>query len=263
MLDDPHVGDRDPRSEDRQLLLDALLAATDRLIVTYTGNDERTNVARPPAVPVGELLDVVDRTVRADDGAPRPRASIQPPAAAVRPAQLHAPAARAAASPWSFDRVTLAGARALAGRRATPPPPFLAGAAAARSPAPLVELDDLVRFVERPVRAFLRQRLGISVGDYSDEIDDALPVELDGLELWGVGERLLERGSPGAELDAAVAAEIARGTLPPGRARPTRSLDAGAADRRGDRRARPRACSATPPRRLGRRAGRRCPTAAR
>ena len=28
---DPHVGDRDPRSEDRQLLLDALLAATDTL----------------------------------------------------------------------------------------------------------------------------------------------------------------------------------------------------------------------------------------
>ena len=47
MLDDPHVGDRDPRSEDRQLLLDALMAATDRLIVTYTGNDERTNTAAP------------------------------------------------------------------------------------------------------------------------------------------------------------------------------------------------------------------------
>ena len=68
MLADPHVGDRDTRTEDRQMLLDALLAATDRLIVTYTGNDERTNVPRPPAVPVGELLDVVDRTVRVKGG---------------------------------------------------------------------------------------------------------------------------------------------------------------------------------------------------
>ncbi|MGI8439425.1 MAG: exodeoxyribonuclease V subunit gamma, partial [Thermoleophilaceae bacterium] len=41
-LDDAHVGDRDPRTEDRQMLLDALLAATDRLVITYTGNDERT-----------------------------------------------------------------------------------------------------------------------------------------------------------------------------------------------------------------------------
>ena len=46
------------------MLLDALLAATERLIITYTGNDERTNVRRPPAVPVGELLDIVERTVR-------------------------------------------------------------------------------------------------------------------------------------------------------------------------------------------------------
>src|ERR687890_490424 len=65
---DARVGDRDPRSEDRQLLLDALLAAQSHLIITYSGRDERTNAERPPAVPIGELLDVVDRTVRlADD----------------------------------------------------------------------------------------------------------------------------------------------------------------------------------------------------
>ena len=79
LLADPHVGDRDSRTEDRQLLLDALMAATDRLIITYTGNDERTNVARPAAVPVGELLDVVG-----------PRRAHPASAAAVRPAQLHA-----------------------------------------------------------------------------------------------------------------------------------------------------------------------------
>ena len=66
MLADPHVGERDPRLEDRQMLLDALMAAGDRLIVTYTGNDVRTNAPRPPAVPVGELLDMVDRTVSGD-----------------------------------------------------------------------------------------------------------------------------------------------------------------------------------------------------
>src|SRR4051812_47685279 len=68
VLGDPHVGDRDPRTEDRQMLLDALLAATDRLVVTFTGHDERTNTPRPPAVPVGELLDVIDRTVRTPGG---------------------------------------------------------------------------------------------------------------------------------------------------------------------------------------------------
>src|ERR687890_1004825 len=70
LLDDERVGERDPRAEDRQLLLDALMAAQERLLITFTGNDERTNAPRPPAVPVGELLEVADRTVRTADGRP-------------------------------------------------------------------------------------------------------------------------------------------------------------------------------------------------
>ena len=54
---DPWVGERDPRSEDRQLFLDAISAAEDHLVVTYTGADERTDLPVPPAVPLGELLD--------------------------------------------------------------------------------------------------------------------------------------------------------------------------------------------------------------
>jgi exodeoxyribonuclease V gamma subunit len=191
------VGDRDPRSEDRQMLLDALLAATDRLIVTYTGNDERTNAPRPPAVPVGELLDLIagDVVVR-------------------HPLQPFDPRNFKAGAPWRFDATTLAGARALTGPRRAPAP-FLA------APLPpverdVIELDDLVRFVSHPVRAFLRQRLGISVGDYDDEVEDALHVELDGLGKWGVGERLLQARLAGVERRTAILAERSRGELPPG-----------------------------------------------
>jgi exodeoxyribonuclease V gamma subunit len=214
MLADPHVGDRDARTEDRQLLLDALLAATDRLIVTYTGNDERTNAPQPPAVPVGELLDMVDRTVRTDDRDARERVVVRHPLQPFDPKHFTAGELLPERA-WSFDRVMLAGARALNGER-TEPGPFLAaplpGAAAA-----LVEVEDLVRFLQHPVRAFLRQRLGISVRDFSDEVDDALPVELDGLEQWDIGQRLLEVRLAGTDLDTAFAAELARGTLPPGK----------------------------------------------
>ncbi len=82
------VGDRDVRSEDRQLLLDALLAARDHFVVTYSGRDERSNLRRPPAVPVGELLDVVEHTVRTPNG-PCPRLHrARAPAAALRQAEL-------------------------------------------------------------------------------------------------------------------------------------------------------------------------------
>ena len=103
MVTDPHVGDRDPRTEDRQLLLDALLAATDRLIVTFAGNDERTNIARPPAVPIGELLDV-DRCARS---ARRPGARRTASSSATRCSRsTRATSPRAPwprPTPWSFD----------------------------------------------------------------------------------------------------------------------------------------------------------------
>src|SRR5690606_19290128 len=64
----PRVGERDRRSEDRQLFLDAILAAKERLVILYTGADERTGATRPPAVPLGELLDVLNRTATVPDG---------------------------------------------------------------------------------------------------------------------------------------------------------------------------------------------------
>jgi exodeoxyribonuclease V gamma subunit len=214
LLDDPHLGDRDPRAEDRQMLLDALLAATERLIITYTGNDERTNLVRPPAVPVAELLDVVDRTFRPEDhrNSAREQVLVRHPLQPFDPRNFTA-GALAPDGPWSFDRVALGGAQALTAPRPRTRP-FLA------APLPplngeLIELEDLIRFVEHPARAFLRRRLGISVRESLDEVQDGLPIELGGLGEWGVGQRLLEGVLAGAELDECVEAELARGMLPP------------------------------------------------
>jgi exodeoxyribonuclease V gamma subunit len=214
MLEDPHVGERDPRSEDRQLLLDALLAATERLIITYSGNDERTNAPLPPAVPVGELLDVIDATVRVPAGDARDRVVVRHPLQSFDPLNF-AIGALVRGRTWSFDHATLDGALALIGPRARATP-FLSAPLPARE-GRVVELDELIRFAEHPVRAFLRQRLGISLRSYSDEIEDAMAVELDGLKRWAVGRRLLEARLAGVDGNVAIKAEIARGTLPPGR----------------------------------------------
>ncbi len=213
MVDEPHVGDRNPRTEDRQMLLDALLAATDRFIVTYTGNDERSNAPRPPAVPVGELLDVVDATVRTGDGNARERVVVRHPLQPFDPRNF-VRGKLVDDQNWSFDPVTLEGARALTQARAQPGP-FLATPLPPTG-APVIEIEDVVRFGQHPVRAFLRQRLRISVSDFSDELQDDLGVELDSLEKWGVGQRLLDARLAGVDGRTAVLAEIARGTLPPG-----------------------------------------------
>jgi exodeoxyribonuclease V gamma subunit len=222
LLADRRPGDRDPRTEDRQLLLDALLAAREALIITYSGNDERTNAPLPPAVPVGELLDAVDATARvpAGDEATRARDQVvvHHPLQGFDPrnfATAGSDPARAAAGPWSFDPAALAGARAFLAPRHLPPP-FLAEPLPPAVEADLVTLDELVSFVQRPARAFLRQRLGVAVHLEEDELEDALPIELDGLARWGVGQRLLDAVRAGIDPRDAYRAEIARGTLPPG-----------------------------------------------
>ncbi len=212
---DSHVGDRDARSEDRQLLLDALLAATDHLVITFNGRDERTNRERPPAVPIAELLDVVDRTVRVDDdSAPaRQRVLVQHPLQSFDPRNFGPESGREGTR--SFDPVSLDGAVALSGARRAPRP-FLSGSLPPLG-GEVVQLDSLVRFVEHPVKAFLRERLGWFAGNASDEVNDSLPIDLDPLQRWEVGDRLLAARLAGADLPAAVSAERARGILPPGR----------------------------------------------
>jgi exodeoxyribonuclease V gamma subunit len=216
LLDDPQVGDRDPRSEDRQLLLDALLAAQDAVIITYSGNDERTNAPRPPAVPVGELLDAVDATARCSNGtAARDAVRIRHPLQPFDPRNFVSDGV-VPGQVWGFDEIVLAGARTLTAGAQLPAPPFLAGRLPHAGRHDSVALAELVAFAERPVRAFLRQRLGVSVGSWDDEISDDLPVSFDGLDRYRVGQRLVEAALAGAEPLGAIQAEIARGKLPPG-----------------------------------------------
>ena len=212
-LPSPRIGERDPRSEDRQLLLDALLAATERLIVTYAGRDERTGSSLPPAVPIGELLDAIDATARAGDLPASSRVVVRHPLQPFHPRNF-IPGAVAGHGPWSFDRAWLSGAEALAGPRR--PPGRLLDAPLAHRPPDVVELDDLVRFVQRPVRAFLSRRLDIALRDDDEETADSLTIKLDPLQVWGVGDRLLRARLRGVGEREAILAEIARGTLPPG-----------------------------------------------
>ncbi|MFC5060887.1 exodeoxyribonuclease V subunit gamma [Actinomycetospora atypica] len=209
---DPCVGERDAAAEDRQLLLDAITSATERLVVVHSGADERTNAPRPPAVPVGELLDTLDATARIDGGSTRAHVVHRHPLQPFAPAEFVADPDTG--RPFSFDVGALAGARALGSGR-TRPPVFLDGLLPPRD-EPEVDLADLVKFLEHPVRAFLRQRLSLVVRGEDSEPDEALPVEPNGLARWSIGQRLLEDRLAGHDVAACIEAERRRGELPPG-----------------------------------------------
>ena len=211
----PMTGERDARSEDRQLLLDAILAATQTLVVTYTGANEFSGRPRPPAVPLGEVLDALDATAVTVDGLPVSEAvTVHHP---LQPfdAKNVSPDGLLQGETFSFDSAAAAGARAASGPR-TPPVPFLDAPLPPAQPGD-VSLADLVRFWGDPVKGFLaRDGVDVALAADEDQPEDALPVEIDSLAQWAVGDRVL--GDLMAGLDEAVVKqrEWRRGELPPG-----------------------------------------------
>ncbi|MCW2820150.1 MAG: exodeoxyribonuclease gamma subunit, partial [Marmoricola sp.] len=208
----PFTGERDARSEDRQLMLDAILSSTGHLVVTYTGADETTGASRPPAVPLGELLDTLDVTARGGRDHALRRHPLQAfDARNLTPGDPGAPAG--SSRPFSFDAGALAGARASTRPRVAP---TSLGELALPVRTDDVELASLVAFLKHPVKEFLRRRLEVALVEEGDEVSDGLPVELDGLAQWGVGDRMLRDLLARRGRDEALGKEWRRGVLPPG-----------------------------------------------
>lgn len=208
---DPMTGERDIRSEDRQLLLDAIGAATEKLVITYTGANEYSGQRKPPAVPLVELLDTLDITTETKI---RDTIVVEHPLQPfdirnVTPGALGVPH-----EPFTFDPTALTAAKVAAGQRA-PRPPLLTQPLPPPPPDD-VALEDLIGFFKDPVKGFFRALDYILPWDV-EAIEDAMPVEIDALQEWKVGDRMLDDMLRGMEPKAAQQAEWRRGSLPPGK----------------------------------------------
>ena len=93
-------------------MLDAIVAAQQTLVLTYTGANETTGQPGPPAVPLQELLDALDETAAGATD----RVLRRHPLQAFDQRNLDP------VQPFSFDAQALAVARAAAGPRRPAPP---------------------------------------------------------------------------------------------------------------------------------------------
>ena len=106
------VGDPSRSAEDRQLLLDAVMAAGETLIVTYSGRDEMTNAELPPCVPVAELNDTLTEMI-GDDA--REKLTTTHPLQGFSEANFAADRL-GVVGPWAFDAIQLHAALAVQAR---------------------------------------------------------------------------------------------------------------------------------------------------
>lgn len=207
----PRIGERDAAAEDRQLFCDAVLSATQTLVLTYTGASEHSGRALPAATPVGELLDQLERTT-GDPGVRRHVVTRHPLQSFDE--RSFVPGALVPGRSFSFDPAGEAGARA-ARRPPVPAPPFLSGAVPARS-ADVVTLEELRTFVAHPVRSFVRGRLDVQVAREHEPPSDEVPLAIDALTRWQIEDRILHSVLAGTDGFVAEDDERRRGLLPPG-----------------------------------------------
>lgn len=205
----PCVGERDQRVEGRHLLLDALMAAGDLLVITYDGSDITTNRPLPLTVQLMELLDIVTATLT-----PAPAHHSDPNAAAeaivltrhprqaydernfVEASQSPGPLSDSPVrSPFGFDNTMMAAA--LARRHSS----MVAAGSDAMSPAgplplavpELVTLQQLAESSARPARTYLVDRLDVRLPGSAEEIANDIPIEIASLESWRLGADLLQQ----------------------------------------------------------------------
>jgi len=204
------VGDRDAGSMDRQLLLDAVLAAGDHLVVTYSGRDELTNAEIPPAVPVAELTDTIEEMA---GNAAMTRVLTRHPLQSFSEVNFMA-GELGIDGPWGFDPVHHRGALAVHRQAGDEPP------AAVEWPPPdeeeTIRLQTLIEFLQAPARRFVRARLGFTIPDPGGIPDDTLPADLDQLSRWQVTDRILDGLVSGHDPGDLADRERGSDALPPG-----------------------------------------------
>lgn len=243
-----------PQREVRAQLLDALLAARDRLLIVSTTVDPRSNKEVAPAVPLAELLAVLDGTVAGGSGGSGGAGGgvSQPASVAVA---VHHPRhswstpnfsagddAPVPGARWGFDSAALAAARLREG---------VDGHGAGRSPRMLTPADDsagwtalgpdpgfepavgevtvaqLGRALRNPAQTFLSERLGIRLpDDRMDVVDGLVDLKPKGLDRYHLSDELWDLVGPASSVvdgpeDRGALAEAwrdghaSRGALPP------------------------------------------------
>lgn len=168
ILGQPRRGDRDTRSEDRYLFLEALMSARDVLHVSYVGEGVRDGKPRNPAAPLAELLQFLDEQhgIAGDDEVDRPWRIRHP----LQPFDARYYERDAAGQPRHDPRLFSYDAAFLASPAHGAEPPFLDPAATvdASVPAGEIPLAALKRYWRDPARDALLRGHGISLQALDD-----------------------------------------------------------------------------------------------
>jgi exodeoxyribonuclease V gamma subunit len=188
------------------------MSARDCLYISYSGQSDRDNTTTPPSVVVSELLDYVRRgfTVEGQSTAPD----------MITRHRLHSFSEdyfNGGDDSRLFSYATENRDALESGHRSPPARQYFIQAPLADDPLLWQELSlqQLIRFLHNPARAFLNRRMNISPYDPAEELEEQEPFALDGLKGYSLKQELTERLLSERACDDLYLSARAKGLLPP------------------------------------------------
>ena len=209
----PKIGDRSRRNDDKYLFLEALLSARKKFYISYVGQSIRDNARIPPSVVVEELIENIQESFETEKGGPPKQIvthhRLQPFSDAYfkEDARL-----------YSYSEENMIAAA----RRQEPyeHKPFIFD----KLPIPddeieiwqHIDLEPFCFFFSNPVRFLLKQRLDIRLDRKTHLWDENEHFELNHLERYLIGEEFIRKQLAGINPDDFEQILKASGTLPHG-----------------------------------------------
>lgn len=191
LAQNPRLGDRSRRADDRYQFLEILLSARRQLIITYIGQSQRDNSEIPPSVIVSELLEVLQDSYLIEDPVIRhPLHPFSPRYFDHSDSQL-----------FSYQQGDHATALRLREDKADVMP-WWQGSIAGEE-AETISISDLLQFYNHPQRYFLQQQLGIRLPQLEEEAEEREPFALDSLSRYGIQQRWIAEVLAGKSLPLA------------------------------------------------------------
>ena len=207
------LGDADPRLDLRRSLLDALLSARDRMIITCTGTSIKNNSVLPLCTPLAELVDcAVRHGVRRQDVSKPSGIEIVHPRHAISVANF-LPDMVQPGVVWSHDKAAMTTAQCMGKPRDS-----IVSSAVPRPTTPVIALSTLEKLVQNPLKLFISDTLGINTWREDQvAIPATFPLALPAIKHRLLSSTLLELMLTGAEVEAEwEAALVSSGQLPVG-----------------------------------------------
>ncbi|MFN3881225.1 MAG: exodeoxyribonuclease V subunit gamma [Nitrincola lacisaponensis] len=182
MAQDYRPGDRSRREDDRYLFLEALLAAREKLVISWVGRNVRDNSVRPASVLVGQLRDHLQSGWQGQTpdllSELTTEHPLQPFSHQYFAVESASESGRSYAVEW------------LAVHQPEPEPPDIPALDTWQPDSPL-SLTQLVQLLKQPVDSFYSLRLQVPRTESIQVLRDTESFALDGLEVWQLRDRLL------------------------------------------------------------------------